>query len=150
MPTLADLALGAGDLPAVAVDVEVVPGEALVPAVLPGGVAAEWPGDGDLVITRGLFQVNQGGVAAVDQMLGGQQATAAQTGVDAGQDLAVGAVGGTGLGQMSGEPLPSDDVSVARLAGRRVVGRDDRPGRGGSPGPLSSSVRQSKRPAASR
>ncbi|MEU2874691.1 hypothetical protein ABZ769_36860 [Streptomyces olivoreticuli] len=57
MPALADLALGAGDLPTVVVDVEVVPGEALVPAVLPGGVAPEWSGDGDLVFTGGLFQV---------------------------------------------------------------------------------------------
>jgi hypothetical protein len=53
--------------------VEVVPGEALVLALLAGGVASEWPGDGDLVLTCGLFQVGQGGVAGVDQVLGGQQ-----------------------------------------------------------------------------
>jgi hypothetical protein len=73
VPARADLALGAGDLLAVVVDVEVVPGEALVPPVLTGGVAPEGPGDGDLVFTCGLFQVGQGGVAGVDQVLGGQQ-----------------------------------------------------------------------------
>lgn len=43
VPALADLALGAGDLLLGVVDVEVVPGETLVPAVLPGGVAPECP-----------------------------------------------------------------------------------------------------------
>jgi hypothetical protein len=56
---LADLALGAGGLLAVVVDVEVVPGEALVAAVLAGGVAPEWPGDGDLVFTCFWPQVGQ-------------------------------------------------------------------------------------------
>lgn len=141
MPALVDLALWAGDLLAVVVDVDVVPGEALASAVLAGGVAAEWPGDGDLVFTT------------------------PQAGVDAGQDLAVvgggrggghvrdhvGAVGSTGLGQVSGEPLPADDVSMACVAGRGVVGRDDRPGRGRQPGPSSfSAVRQRRCPAASR
>jgi hypothetical protein len=69
VPALADLALGAGHLLAVVVDVEV---EALVAVVLAGGVAAQWPGDGDLVFRCGLFQVGQGGVAGVDQVLGGQ------------------------------------------------------------------------------
>ncbi|MFF9221662.1 hypothetical protein [Streptomyces viridosporus] len=150
MPALADLPLGAGDLPAVVVDVEVVPSEALASAVLSGGIAPERPGDGDLVITCGLFQVGQGGVAAVDQVLGGQQAAAVQAGVDAGQDLAVvhsgrggghvrdhvRAVGSTRLGQMSGEPLPADEVPVAGIAGRRVIWGDDRPGRGRQPGPV--------------
>jgi hypothetical protein len=43
--------LGASDLLAVVVDVEVVPGEAFASAVLPGGIAPERPGNGDLVIT---------------------------------------------------------------------------------------------------
>ncbi|MFD9543895.1 hypothetical protein [Streptomyces sp. NPDC060022] len=89
MPALADLALGAGDLLAVVVDVEVVPGEALASAVLAGGVAWQWSGDGDLVFSGGLFQVGQGGVAAVDEVLGGQQAATGQARVNAGQDLAV-------------------------------------------------------------
>jgi hypothetical protein len=66
VPAPADLPLGAGDLLAVVVDVEVVAGEAFTPAVLPGGVAPERPGDGDLVVTCGLCKVGQGGVAAVD------------------------------------------------------------------------------------
>ncbi len=87
MPARADLSLGTGDLLAVVVDVEVVPGEALVAAMLAGGVAPEGPGDGDLVFTGGLFEVGQGGVADVDQVLGGQQSAAGEAGVDAGQDL---------------------------------------------------------------
>ncbi|GAA4003270.1 hypothetical protein GCM10022232_47910 [Streptomyces plumbiresistens] len=92
MPALADLALGAGDLSAVEVDVEVFPAEALVLAVLAGGVARQWPADGDLMFAGGSFEVDQGGVAAVDQVLGGQQSATRQAGVDAGQGLAV--VGG--------------------------------------------------------
>jgi hypothetical protein len=49
MPALADLSLGAGDLLAIEVDVEVVSVEAFVAAVLAGGVAWQWSGDGDLV-----------------------------------------------------------------------------------------------------
>lgn len=119
MPALADLPLGAGDLSAVVVDMEVVAGEAFTPAVLPGGVAPERPGEGDLVVMCGLCKVGQGGVAAVDQVFGGQQPAPRQTGVDAGQDLTVvgggrggghvrdhvGAVGSTGLRQMGGERL---------------------------------------------
>jgi hypothetical protein len=78
VPACADVALRAGDLPAVKVDVEVVPGEALAPAVLTDGVALERPGDGDLVLTAGLFQVRQRGIAGVDQVLGGQQAAAGE------------------------------------------------------------------------
>jgi hypothetical protein len=120
VPALADLALGAGDLSAVEVDMEVVPVEAFVPAVLAGGVAPKWPVDGDLVFASGSFQVDQRGVAAVDQVLGRQQPATRQTVVDTGQGLAVvrggrggghvrdhaGAVGGTCLGDMRGEPLP--------------------------------------------
>ncbi|MDQ1035355.1 hypothetical protein QFZ75_001771 [Streptomyces sp. V3I8] len=72
MPALADLALGAGDLLAVVVDVEVVPGETLTLAVLTGGIGRQWSGDGDLVFTCGLFQLRQAGVAGVDQVLGRQ------------------------------------------------------------------------------
>ncbi|WP_371503534.1 hypothetical protein OG871_39120 [Kitasatospora sp. NBC_00374] len=57
---------------AVEVDVEVVPVEALVPAMLAGGVVREWSADGDLVFAGGSLQVDQGGVAAIDQVLGGQ------------------------------------------------------------------------------
>lgn len=144
MPALADLPLGAGDLLAVVVDVEVVPGEGLVLTVLTGGVAPQRPGDGGLVCTGGLFQVGQGGVAGVDRVFGGQQSATRQACMDAGQDLAyvgggrggghvhdhVGSVGSAGLGQVSGESLPADDC----VAGRGVVGRDDRPGRGRQPG----------------
>ncbi|ELS50282.1 putative Transposase [Streptomyces viridochromogenes Tue57] len=52
---------------------EVVPAEALASAVLPRGVSWQWSGDGDLVLPGGLLQVDQGGVAAVDQVLGGQR-----------------------------------------------------------------------------
>jgi hypothetical protein len=55
----ADLALGAGDLLLVVVDVEVVPGKTLASAVLASGVAPQRPGDGDLVFTGGLFQVGR-------------------------------------------------------------------------------------------
>ncbi|WP_251016608.1 hypothetical protein [Streptomyces sp. ISL-99] len=71
MPALADLALRAGDLSAVEVDAEVVPVEALVLAVLAGGVARQRSGDRDLVLSGSLLQVGQGGAAAVDQVLGG-------------------------------------------------------------------------------
>ncbi|MFJ5223104.1 hypothetical protein [Streptomyces sp. NPDC088400] len=72
MPALADLALGTGHLPVVEADVEVVPVGAFILAVLAGGVTWQWPGEGDLVFAGGSFQVDQGGVAAVDQAFGGQ------------------------------------------------------------------------------
>ncbi|MFC9429616.1 hypothetical protein [Streptomyces sp. NPDC056987] len=152
------------DLLTIEVDMEVVPGEALVAVMLMRRVALQRPGDGDLVFTGSLFEVGQGCVAGVDQVLGGQQPATSQAGVDAGQDLAVvgggrgggdirdhvGAVGSTGLGQMSGEPLPADDVPVPCVAGRGVVGRDDRPRRrrqtrpafllGGAPAKVPSSI----------
>ena len=75
-----------------------------------------------MVFTGGMFEVGQGGVAGVEKVLGGQQSAAGEAGVDAGQDLAVvggghggghvGAAGSTGLGKVSGEPLPAEDVSV--------------------------------------
>ena len=87
VPALADLALRAGDFLAVVVDAEVVAGVALLVAVLAGGVAGQRPGEGDLVLAPGPLHVDQGGVAAVGQVLGGEQAPALQPGVDAGQGL---------------------------------------------------------------
>jgi hypothetical protein len=49
VPAPAGLALEAGDLPAVEVDVEVIAAEAVVLAVLAGGVDRQWSGDRDLV-----------------------------------------------------------------------------------------------------
>ncbi|MCX5400718.1 hypothetical protein [Streptomyces sp. NBC_00102] len=49
MPARADLTLGADDLLPVEVDVEVVPVEAFILAVLAGWVARQCPGDSDLV-----------------------------------------------------------------------------------------------------
>lgn len=54
MPALADLPLGAGDLLAIEVDVEVVAVEAVVAAVLVGGIARQWSDDGDLVFSGGV------------------------------------------------------------------------------------------------
>ncbi|WP_211231878.1 hypothetical protein [Amycolatopsis balhimycina] len=69
MPAFADLALRAGDLSAVEVDPEVVAGEALTLAVLVGGIARQRSHHGDPVFAFGPLQVDQGRVAAVDQML---------------------------------------------------------------------------------
>ncbi|MFE3657875.1 hypothetical protein [Streptomyces sp. NPDC059165] len=88
MPSRAGLALRAGDLAAVEVDVEVVAAEAVVPAVLAGGVDRQWSGDRDLVFAGCLFQMDQGGVAAVDQVLGGQQPAALEPGVMPGSAFA--------------------------------------------------------------
>ncbi|MFF2820449.1 hypothetical protein ACFVT9_33595 [Kitasatospora cineracea] len=142
MPALTDLASRAGDLLAVEVDAEVVPVEALVLAVLAGGVARQRPADGDLVFAGGSFEVDEEGVAAVDQVLVGQQSAACQVGVDAGQGLGVvgggrggghvrdhvDAVGGARFGEVGGEALPSDEVAVANVARRDFVGRNDRRG----------------------
>ncbi|MEU8834419.1 hypothetical protein OHB49_11715 [Streptomyces sp. NBC_01717] len=56
MPARADLGLGAGDLSAVVVDVEVVPAEAFILAVLAGGVARQRSGDGDPMLSGGLVR----------------------------------------------------------------------------------------------
>ena len=53
MPARADLAPGAGHLSAVECEVEAVAVEALVLAVLAGGIARQRPGDGDLVFAGG-------------------------------------------------------------------------------------------------
>jgi hypothetical protein len=135
VPALAHLAPETGDLPAVEVDVEVVPVEAFVPAILAGGVAWQRPADGDLVLALGSFQVDQGGVSAVDQVLGGQQPATGQAGVNAGQGLAVvgggrggghvrnhvGAVGGTRLGDMGGQ-LQGHGVLEVVAAAHRLGG----------------------------
>ena len=46
MPPLADLALRAGDFPAVVAGAEVVAGVALLVAVLAGAIAGQRPGEG--------------------------------------------------------------------------------------------------------
>src|SRR6476469_10134483 len=89
MPAFADLPLGTSHLLAIEVDAEVVSVEAFVAAVLASGVARQRPGDGDLMFPGSVFQVDQGGVTTVDEMLGGQQTTALQTGVNAGQSLGI-------------------------------------------------------------
>jgi hypothetical protein len=94
VPSLADLALRAGYLLAVVVDAEVVAGVALLVAVLAGAVAGQRPGEGDPVLAPGPLHVDQGGVAAVRQVLAGEQAPALQPGVDPGQGLPVVAGGG--------------------------------------------------------
>ncbi|GAA1932691.1 hypothetical protein GCM10009753_77940 [Streptantibioticus ferralitis] len=113
MPSLADLALGAGHLPAVEVDVGVVPAGVFILAVLTGGVARQRPGDRDLVFPGGLFQVDRGGVAAVDEVLGGQQTAELETGVDTGKGLGV-VCGGRGGGHVR------DYVGEAPRVGRRL------------------------------
>ena len=63
-----------GDFAAVVVDAEVVAGVALLDAVLAGAVAGQRPGEGDPVLAPGPLHVHQGGVAAVHQVLAGEQA----------------------------------------------------------------------------
>jgi hypothetical protein len=70
--------------------------EAFVAAVLASGVARQRSGDGDLVFSDGLFQLDQRGVTTVDEMLSGQQATAFQPGVDARQRLRIAGRGRSG------------------------------------------------------
>src|SRR5690349_17321120 len=60
VPSLADLALRAGDFPAVVVDAEVVAGVALLGAMLAGAVARQRPGQGDLMLAPSLLRVHQG------------------------------------------------------------------------------------------
>ena len=74
MPPLADLALRAGDLLAVEAGAEVVAGVALLVAVLAGAVAGQWPGEGDVVLAPGPLPVDEGGVAAVGEVLVWEQA----------------------------------------------------------------------------
>lgn len=94
---------------------DVVAAEAVVPAVLAGGVDRQWSGDCDLVFAGCLFQMDQGGVAAVDQVLGGHQPAARQAGVDAGQSLHV-VAGGVGGGHIRDHV---DAVSVTGLSEMR-------------------------------
>ncbi len=137
VPAGADLAVRAGDLLAVEADVKIVPAEALAQAVLAGGVDRQRSADGDLMFACGSFQVDQRGVAAVDQVLGGQQPTPRQPSVEAGQHLGVArggrggghirdhidAAGSARLGEVGGEPLPADDVPMADVASGGVVER---------------------------
>lgn len=159
MPAPADLPLGAGDLLAIEVDVEVVPVEPFVAAVLAGGITRQWSGDGDLVFPGGVFQVDQGGVATVNEVLGGQQATALQTGVDAGQGLRIarggcggghvrdhiGALRRAGFGEVGEKPRPAGGLSPACVAGGGVVRGDDRAGRGRQPALLVGAPAQAAR-----
>src|SRR5262249_13078862 len=151
VPPLADLALGAGDFPAVVVDAEVVAGVALLDAVLAGAVAGQRPGEGDPVLAPGLLHVHKGGVAAVHQVLVGEQAPTLQPGVDPGQGLSVvaggghggdvgddvGPVFGAGLGHVGEVSRPAGDLTPAGGAGGQVIGGHDTGGRprqgGGAP-----------------
>jgi len=74
MPALADLALRAGGLLAVVAGAEVVAGVALLGPVLAGRVSGQRAGEGDLVDAGGPLHVDQGGIAAVDEVGGGEQA----------------------------------------------------------------------------
>jgi hypothetical protein len=125
--------------------------EAFVAVVLAGGVARQWSGDGDLMLPGGVFQVDQGGVTTIDEVLSGQQTAAFQPGVDGGQGLRiacrgrggghvgdhvgdhVGALRRAGFGEMGQESRPSGGLSPACVAGGGVVGRDDRAGGGRQP-----------------
>ncbi|MER5908792.1 hypothetical protein ABT150_54110 [Streptomyces mirabilis] len=124
MPFLADRALRAGHVSAVEVG-EDVPAEALVLAVLAGGVARQRPGGRDLVIPGAPLNVDQGGVATVDQVLGGQQLAAPQPGVGAGQGLVV--VGG---GRSGGHirdhvgPIGGADLREVRVPSSGLSARD--------------------------
>lgn len=120
----------------VEVDAEVVTGEAFALPVLVGGVSRQWSDDGDPVFAFGPLQVDQGCVAAVDQVPVRSQAPVLQSGVDAGQDFGVGAggrhgghvrdhvgpVAGAGLGHVREEPLPAGELSPARVTGRQAGG----------------------------
>src|SRR5216684_2033254 len=131
VPAPADLALRAGDFLAVVVDAEVVAGVALLDAVLAGAVTRQRPGEGDLVLAPGPLHVDQGSVAAIDQVLGGEQAPARQPAVDTGPgqragaggrhggDIGddVGAVIGAGLGHVGEVSGPPGDLAPAGVAG---------------------------------
>src|SRR5690348_358240 len=113
-----------GDLLAVVVDAEVVAGVALLVAVLAGAVAGQPPDHNDLVLAAGPLHVDQGGVAAVDEVLAGEQAPVLQPGVDPGQGLPVvaggrhggdvgddiGGVFGAGLGDVGEVAGPAGDL----------------------------------------
>jgi hypothetical protein len=139
MPPLADLALGTGDFPAVVAGAEGVAGVALLDAVLAGAVAGQRPGEGDPVLAPGPLHVHHKGVAAVGQVLAGEQAPALQPGVDPGQGLPVvaggghggdvgddvGPVVGAGLGHVGEVSRPAGDLAPAGVAGGQVVGGHD-------------------------
>jgi hypothetical protein len=59
MPPVADLALGAGDCPAVVVDAELVAGVALLDSVLAGAVVGQRPGEAHPVLAPGPLPVHQ-------------------------------------------------------------------------------------------
>ena len=91
----------------------------------------------------GPLHEDQGGIAAVCQVAGREQAAAGQPGMDAGQGRGVVACGGhdghvgddvggvvvAGLGHLGEVAGPAGDLAPAGVPGRRVVGRDDPQGR---------------------
>jgi len=95
------------------------------------------------VLAPGPLHVHQGGVAAVHQVLAGEQAPALQPGVDPGQGLPVVAGGGHGgdvgddVGPVFGAvsvtwaryPVQRVDLAPAGVAGGQVVGGHDADGR---------------------
>ena len=95
------------------------------------------------MLAPGPLHVDQGGVPAVDQVPGGEQAPVLQPGVDAGQGQRVGAGGGHGgdvgddVGPVIGAGLgdvgevfgPAGDLAPARVACGQVVGGHDAGGR---------------------
>jgi hypothetical protein len=99
----------------VEVDAEVVAGVAVLVAVLAGAVAGQRPGEGDLVFAPGPLHVDQGGAAAVRQVLAGEQAPPLQPSVDAGHGCGVRAGGGHGCDV-------GDDVGTVGGAGLGDVG----------------------------
>jgi hypothetical protein len=131
VPASADLAPRAGDLLAVEIDPEVVADVSALVAVLAGWVAGQRAGEGDLVEVGGPLHQDQGGIAAVGQVGGGQQAPAGQPGVDAGQGRGVVAGGGhdrdigAGHGHLGQVAAPAGDLAPAGVAGGRVLRRDD-------------------------
>lgn len=81
----AGLAVGTGDRAPVEVDGEVVSGEAGLFFVLPGAAGLDRSDEVDLVVSCGAVEQGDGDVAAVDQVLPGQQPTVAEPVVDAGR-----------------------------------------------------------------
>lgn len=86
---MAGLAVGAGDLALVEVDGEVVPGEAGLFLALPCAAGLDRADECDLVVAEGAVQQRDGEVAAVEQVLPGQQPAVTEPGVDAGEGLGV-------------------------------------------------------------
>jgi hypothetical protein len=88
-PVAAGVAVGAGDLLAVPVDVE--PGEvkAILVAGLPAGVRRQWADQFDAMVGAGGQEVIDADVAGVDQVLVGQQVGVGEVGVAGGDGVDV-------------------------------------------------------------